>query len=134
MVARIDGPEEVPVNKKQLREQRKAAAAPQIEEEGGESATTKSGLPKLPALPRMRKPKAGKECECGCGEMTKGGRFLPGHDSYLKGLALRIERKVIKYADIENEGQRKAVMRLMKAGGAASMSRQQDTETDNTEA
>lgn len=24
--------------------------------------------------------RAPKECGCGCGEMTKGGRFLPGHD------------------------------------------------------
>jgi hypothetical protein len=24
------------------------------------------------------------ECECGCGGHTKGGRFLPGHDSKLK--------------------------------------------------
>jgi hypothetical protein len=24
------------------------------------------------------------ECECGCGGSTKGGRFLPGHDSKLK--------------------------------------------------
>lgn len=22
-----------------------------------------------------------KQCECGCGEMTKGGRFRPGHDA-----------------------------------------------------
>lgn len=22
-----------------------------------------------------------RQCECGCGEMTKGGRFRPGHDS-----------------------------------------------------
>lgn len=24
------------------------------------------------------------ECECGCGNRTKGGRFLPGHDAKLK--------------------------------------------------
>lgn len=31
-----------------------------------------------------RKPRAAKpplECTCGCGGMTKGGRFLPGHDA-----------------------------------------------------
>lgn len=22
-----------------------------------------------------------KPCACGCGDMTKGGKFLPGHDS-----------------------------------------------------
>lgn len=82
-----------------------------------------SALPKLPSLPRMRKPKPPKECGCGCGEMTKGGEFLPGHDSYLKGLALRIERKLMKYSDIEHEGQRKAVQKLMRAGGPASMTK-----------
>lgn len=96
-----------------------AAAAPKV---------SKTGLPKLPSLPRMRKAKPPKECECGCGDMTKGGRFLPGHDSYLKGLALRIERGVIKYKDIEHEGQRKAVMRLMKAGGPSTMKRAPESE------
>ena len=24
------------------------------------------------------------KCECGCGETTKGGRFVPGHDAKLK--------------------------------------------------
>lgn len=33
------------------------------------------------------KKKAG-HCQCGCGGMTKGGRFLPGHDAKLKS-ALR---------------------------------------------
>lgn len=80
------------------------------------STTRKSGLPKLPNLPRMRKAKPPKECGCGCGEMTKGGNFLPGHDSYLHGLALRVERGVMKLKDIEHEGQRKAVQKLMKAG------------------
>jgi hypothetical protein len=26
-----------------------------------------------------------RACECGCGEMTKGGRFRPGHDSRMHG-------------------------------------------------
>lgn len=28
-----------------------------------------------------------KECECGCGEMTKGGRFKPGHDARMHAKA-----------------------------------------------
>ena len=27
-------------------------------------------------------------CACGCGDQTKGGRFLPGHDARLKGRLL----------------------------------------------
>lgn len=39
--------------------------------------------------PKVAKPKAEKvvkvpqDCECGCGEKTKGGRFIPGHDARL---------------------------------------------------
>lgn len=29
----------------------------------------------------QRVPKNARPCECGCGEMTKGGRFRPGHDA-----------------------------------------------------
>ena len=31
--------------------------------------------------PRPPKAKAGRECKCGCKEMTKGGLFRPGHDA-----------------------------------------------------
>ncbi len=64
------------------------------------SKTGKDGLPKLPSLPRgAGKPKAEKPCECGCGLMTKS-RFAPGHDSRLKGWAIRIARKQVKLEDI----------------------------------
>lgn len=33
-----------------------------------------------------------RQCECGCGEMTKGGRFRPGHDAKLHSKQLREER------------------------------------------
>jgi len=40
----------------------------------------------------MKKKRITPQCECGCGDHTKGGRFLPGHDAKLKkkliGLAL----------------------------------------------
>lgn len=28
-------------------------------------------------------------CRCGCGGMTRGGRFLPGHDAKLKAKLIR---------------------------------------------
>lgn len=33
------------------------------------------------AAPRRRRARDPKECKCGCGGMTKGGTFLPGHDA-----------------------------------------------------
>ena len=38
-----------------------------------------------PVAVSKRSPKA---CDCGCGDQTKGGRFLPGHDARLKGRLL----------------------------------------------
>lgn len=34
-----------------------------------------------------------RPCECGCGRMTKGGRFCPGHDA-IKGSRYRIAKEV----------------------------------------
>lgn len=31
-------------------------------------------------------------CVCGCGDRTKGGQFIPGHDAKLKGRILRLAR------------------------------------------
>lgn len=60
----------------------------------------KDGMPKLPNLPRgAGKPKALKPCECGCGLQTKS-KFAPGHDSRLRGWALRIARGLVKLEDI----------------------------------
>lgn len=33
-----------------------------------------------------------RECMCGCGETTKGGKFLPGHDAKLKSQLLTVSR------------------------------------------
>jgi len=46
------------------------------------------------------------ECECGCGGMTKGGRFLPGHDAKLK-------KELIAHA---LSGKKRAQKRLEKLG------------------
>ncbi len=39
-------------------------------------------------MPRIKKP---QPCRCGCGEMTKGGWYIPGHDQKLR---TAIENKV----------------------------------------
>ena len=49
---------------------------------------TIKSLPKLPSLPKSRTQVA---CDCGCGGQT-GSRFVPGHDSKLKGMRIRVER------------------------------------------
>lgn len=72
----------------------------------------KDGRPKLPPLPR----KAGAakpmvDCACGCGLKTHS-KFAPGHDSRLRGWALRLARELTTYADIESyagKGERDAV-------------------------
>lgn len=52
---------------------------------------------KEPAAPRTRKGKDPKECKCGCGGMTKGGIFLPGHDArYHSRLAAEARAKAAK--------------------------------------
>lgn len=33
-----------------------------------------------------------RDCACGCGETTAGGRFLPGHDAKLKSQLLAVSR------------------------------------------
>jgi hypothetical protein len=58
-----------------------AAAAPKKD-----APKVKAKADKPKAEPKAEKPKAepkpkGQLCECGCGGMTKGGRYLPGHDS-----------------------------------------------------
>jgi len=39
----------------------------------------------------MRNDTTANLCNCGCGETTAGGQFLPGHDQKLR---IAIERKV----------------------------------------
>lgn len=50
--------------------------------------STIKSLPKLPSLPKSR---TQVSCDCGCGGQT-GSRFVPGHDSKLKGMRIRVER------------------------------------------
>lgn len=50
------------------------------------------------------KPKAGKEpraCLCGCGEMTKGGRFIPGHDARFHARIKTLEAQGVSHDEAE---------------------------------
>lgn len=52
---------------------------------GGKGGGGKPKVKKSGGKPRVaRKPKEPAKCECGCGKLTKGGHFLPGHDARLK--------------------------------------------------
>jgi hypothetical protein len=42
--------------------------------------------------PRTKKAKEPAECWCGCGNLTSGGRFCPGHDARLKSALLKAYR------------------------------------------
>lgn len=65
------------------------------------SAKSIAGLPDLPKLPKgQRKSKPPKPCECGCNQLTRGGRFIPGHDARLHGWALRVERGLLKASEV----------------------------------
>lgn len=60
-----------------------------------EPKVAKDGRPKLPPLPRAAgKPKPFKDCGCGCGMKTRS-EFAPGHDSRLRGWALRVARGIV---------------------------------------
>ena len=66
---------------------------------GSVQAKAKREANGLPGLPKKARVRATRPCECGCGGTTKA-RFVPGHDSYLRGIAIRIERGVMKIEDI----------------------------------
>lgn len=52
-----------------------------------------------------------RDCECSCGEQTKGGRFRPGHDGRLKGHLIR------DYREATTAAQRKRVAAKFEALG-----------------
>jgi hypothetical protein len=75
-------------------------------------AKKQSNIPTLMALPKLprgaAKPRPTKPCACGCETPTKG-TWAPGHDSNFRAWVLRVERGVLKVADIPHEGLRAAV-------------------------
>ena len=58
-----------------LRDRRQAAERAARERQKEETAAKKA------AKEALRVPKKGNDCECGCGGITGGGRYLPGHDA-----------------------------------------------------
>lgn len=60
------------------------------EKKGKSPAKPKADL--APKAPKAEKPKP--PCECGCGQLTGGGRFIPGHDAKLKSALIKAARAV----------------------------------------
>jgi len=58
-------------------------------------------LSKLPKLPKRKKSAKPQNCSCGCGAMTRGGRFVPGHDAKLYGIVKRIEAELITIKQVK---------------------------------
>ena len=73
-------------------------AKPKAKKDGKNSLTSL-----LPAMPKnkSKKDRPLKPCECGCGETTKS-RFAPGHDSLVRGAAIRVERKLMTLDQYES--------------------------------
>jgi hypothetical protein len=72
-----------------------------------------------PAPARPRKPKAAPQrCHDGCGGMTKGGRFLAGHDAKLKS-RLRATSTALNYAELIARGWAKDLTSEQTAKGQA---------------
>ena len=80
-----DKPSGTGLTDKQLKAMKVASKADPESDKVAEAAVNKKAAAKAPAKPKAAKapakPKAPKECLCGCGEMTKGGTFRPGHDA-----------------------------------------------------
>lgn len=78
---------EAALRRKAEREAARAREAAQAEREG---------RPVPPAARPARTPKAAptpQRCHCGCAGMTKGGKFVAGHDARLKGMLVRAARQ-----------------------------------------
>lgn len=75
---------------------------------------TIKSLPKLPSLPKSR---VQVKCACGCDGLT-GSRFVPGHDSTLKGMRVRVERGLWDKEDTSRDAQFRALAQQMSIGQA----------------
>ncbi len=59
-------------------------------------------------MPRKTVPKS---CACGCGDMTKGGKFIPGHDTKVYSAILRhIDGDIVDLRGIVEAHTNSAVM------------------------
>lgn len=83
----------------QIEQEAKAAALMAAREERKMAEKT----PKPKPEPKARAPRKAREpqsCKCGCGEMTKGGMFKPGHDArYHSAVAKAEGAKAVDAAD-----------------------------------
>lgn len=73
-----------------------------------------NALPPLPRMTRASRP-ATNACLCGCGGLTSS-RFVPGHDSRLRGWVLRVERGQIDINDaLITKGERVEILKAIDA-------------------
>lgn len=77
-----------------------------------QNRSSRVSLPALPSLPSSSKPRRLKACFCGCGGTT-ASTFVPGHDSVLKAWVIRVERGIVKIAEIGHEGLAKKVTEVV---------------------
>lgn len=86
------------IEEAERRESERAAArsAQRAAQREREAAQAKAEGRPVPAARPVRTPKVPPEpqrCHCGCAGMTKGGRFVAGHDARLKGMLVRAARQ-----------------------------------------
>jgi hypothetical protein len=62
-----------------------AAEVAKAKAEGRPAPVARVRIPKAPPTPQR--------CHCGCAGMTKGGKFVAGHDARLKGMLVRAARQ-----------------------------------------
>lgn len=103
------GQTEIVAGAQTLKRERKPKAAKAVAEPTPEApGKLELDVPtKLPRLPRKPKP-AVNACSCGCGTLV-ARRFVPGHDAKLHAWVIRVERGLLKLAEIKHEGVRAAV-------------------------
>lgn len=85
----------------QIRALRGAAQDDVDQAESGDAPAKPARAPKADKPKREAKPPKERTpvaCECGCGEMTKGGRFIPGHDARLHS-RWNAQAKALGYAN-----------------------------------
>lgn len=92
----------------QLAQDAKAAAA-RREREGYEMEKRDMEIKPVSVQRKPRAAKAPVECTCGCGGMTKGGRFLPGHDARYHAAQKRLAAE----AAVQTEATARAVAKTI---------------------
>lgn len=89
-------------------------------------------LAPLPPMPGKGKTRAPRKCACGCAGLTKGGTFIPGHDSRRLGWAIRIANG--HATDGITPGERAAADAMIKANAAKPAAKRDDRLTPPADA